>query len=52
MLFSDSIPFDRTEKVNEWIAKPDVFKTNYEVLKEEMLCFDWDEILTSNFQED
>ena len=37
--------------MNGWIAKPDVFKTNYEVLKEEMLRYDWDEILTSNFQE-
>ena len=46
-----NVPFDRSEKVNGWIAKPDVFKTNYEVLKEEMLRYDWDEILTSNFQE-
>ena len=44
-----NVPFDRSEKVNGWIAKPDVFKTNYEVLTEEMLRYDWDEILTSNF---
>ena len=46
-----NVPFDRSEKVNGLIAKPDVFKTNYEVLKEEMLRYEWDEILTSHFQE-
>ena len=46
-----NVPFDHSEKVNGWIAKPAVFRTNYEMLKEEMLRYDWDEILTSNFQE-